>query len=161
MNLMLTTPEGFDWAITAAREAYNLSLPQEVPVEGVMEPNPDLIGTNENYVSFVLSRAIHSWAVQYQAVQVPAPPPVPEVNGVPQTVTRRQAKQALILAGLWDAAVAAVGAIQDPTQRALMETELYDSQTFERQRPALLQMAQALGLDSTALDNLFIQASQL
>jgi hypothetical protein len=84
-----------------------------------------------------------------------APPPVP------QTVTRRQAKQALLLAGKLASVQPAIDAITDPTQRAMMQLEWDESQEFQRQRPALLMMASAIGLDSAGLDQLFITAAGL
>ena len=80
---------------------------------------------------------------------------------VPASVTRRQARQALLLAGLLDKVEPAIAAIQDPTQRGMTAIEWADSQAFERDRPLLIQLSVALGLDSAALDNLFIQAAKL
>ena len=84
-------------------------------------------------------------------------PPTP----VPESVTRRQAKQALLLNGLLDSVQPAIDAIQDATQRALIQIEWDDSQVFERRRPALVALGSALGLSSAQLDALFIQAAQL
>jgi hypothetical protein len=96
------------------------------------------------------------------------PPEVAEANqaaarkaSVPASVTRRQARQALLLAGLLDDVPAALAAIPDPIQRALAQIEWEDSQVFERQRPLLVSLASALGLDEDALDDLFLQAAQL
>jgi hypothetical protein len=80
---------------------------------------------------------------------------------VPASVTRRQARQALLLAGLLDQVPTAIASIPDATQRALAQIEWEDSQTFERSRPLLIQLADALGLNEQALDDLFIQASKL
>ena len=80
---------------------------------------------------------------------------------VPPSVTRRQARQALMLAGLLDSVPAAIAAIPDPVQRGMAEIEWADSQAFERDRQLLIQLGVALGLDSAALDNLFIQAAKL
>lgn len=85
-----------------------------------------------------------------------APAPV-----VPASVTRRQARQALLLAGLLDSVAPAIAAIPDTTQRALALIEWEDSQVFERHRPLLVSLATALGLNSAALDQLFITASTL
>ena len=85
----------------------------------------------------------------------------PENNGVPQSVTRRQARQALLLAGLLDAVPLALAAIPDATQRRLALIEWEDSLTFERQRPLLIQLSTALGLSSEQLDQLFITADSL
>lgn len=80
---------------------------------------------------------------------------------VPQSVTRRQARQALLLAGLLDNVQPAIDSIADPVQRSMAQIEWDDSQQFERKRPLLISLAAALGLGEEALDNLFIQAAQL
>lgn len=97
------------------------------------------------------------WNTQTRQFE-PAPPPAPTV---PRSVTRRQALQALTLTGLIDSVQPAIDAIADPLQRRLMQIEFDDSQVFERQRPALLALAAGLGLDSAALDQLFITAAKL
>lgn len=84
-------------------------------------------------------------------------PPTP----VPASVTRRQAKQALLLAGLLGNVQPAIDAIPDATQRAMIQIEWDDSQVFERDRPALIALGTALGLDDAALDALFTQAATL
>lgn len=80
---------------------------------------------------------------------------------VPQEVTRRQARQALLLEGLLEKVDLAIAAIEDPMQRGLTRIEWEDSQTYERQRPALISIGQAIGLDHAALDELFIKAGRL
>ena len=80
---------------------------------------------------------------------------------VPAKVTRRQARQALLLAGLLDQVKPAINAIPDPQLRGMAQIEWDDSQEFERNRPLLIQLGAALGLDSAALDQLFIVAHEL
>ena len=80
---------------------------------------------------------------------------------VPASVTRRQAKQALLLNGLLANVQPAIDAIPDTTQRAMIQIEWDDSQVFERDRPALIALGSALGLTDIQLDNLFIEAGQL
>ena len=80
---------------------------------------------------------------------------------VPASVTRRQARQALLLAGLLDNVQPAIDAIPDATTRGMAQIEWDDSQMFERHRPLLIQLGTALGLDDAALDNLFIEAAAL
>ena len=80
---------------------------------------------------------------------------------VPAKVTRRQARQALLLAGLLDKVQPAINAIPDPLQRQMAQIEWDDSLEFERQRPLLIQLGNALGLDDAALDAIFIQAEGL
>lgn len=84
------------------------------------------------------------------------PPPA-----VPHSVTRRQARQALLLAGLLDMVQPAIDAIPSPTARAIVEIEWNDSLHFERDRPALIGLATALGMTSAQLDQFFITASKL
>lgn len=80
---------------------------------------------------------------------------------VPSRVTRRQARQALALAGLFAAVQPAIDAIPDPQQRQLAQIEWDDSQDFERERPLLIELGHAIGLDDAGIDELFIQAGAL
>jgi hypothetical protein len=80
---------------------------------------------------------------------------------VPQQVTRRQARQALLLNGLLDQVPTKIALISDPTERGLAQIEWEDSQVFERNRPLLISIGTAIGLDSDGLDALFTQATGL
>lgn len=80
---------------------------------------------------------------------------------VPAKVTRRQARQALLLAGLLGNVQPAIDAIEDTTLRQLAQIEWDDSLEFERSRPLLIQLAHAIGLDDEGIDALFITAAQL
>ena len=82
-------------------------------------------------------------------------------SAVPHTVTRRQARQALLLAGLLDDVPAAIDAIPDLTARRMAQIEWEDSLEFVRTRPLVVQIAGALGLDEAELDQLFITAAAL
>lgn len=88
-----------------------------------------------------------------------SPPEDPAV--VPASVTRRQARQALLLAGLLDEVQPAISAIKDPVQRAMAQIEWDDSQEFERDRPLVQQIGVAIGLDALGLDDLFVNAARL
>lgn len=77
---------------------------------------------------------------------------------VPQQITRAQGKAALIMQGRWQEVLDYVGAIQDPTQRALAEVALNDTLTWERSSPFLNAAAAGLGMTDKQLDELFIQA---
>jgi hypothetical protein len=85
----------------------------------------------------------------------------PTVNGVPQSVTALQAIQALILRGKIGLVQPAIDAIQDTTQRMLIQAEWDRSKSFNRQRPSLIALATAIGYDSTGLDELFVFANSL
>jgi len=79
---------------------------------------------------------------------------------VPQVVTMRQARAALITEVLIDDVQIAV---DDATgvQGQLIRNEWEHSQTVERNRPFVALIGTALGLDDTQLDDLFILASTL
>lgn len=88
-----------------------------------------------------------------------AVPPAPPA--IPQTVTRRQARQALLLRGKLALVQPAIDAILDATQRGMAQIEWDDSLEFMRARPLVIQIGAAIGLDSAALDDLFIFAATL
>ena len=93
-----------------------------------------------------------------QAGDFPPPPPPPPT--VPSSVTMRQARLALLAAGKLSAVAPAIAAMPSPAkEQAQIEWEY--SITVERQRPFVLQLGPALGLDSAALDALFIAAAKL
>ena len=109
---------------------------------GAVAVQSDTAGPGDDYAAGVFTR--------------PAP-----VVPVPEQVTRRQAKAALLLAGLLDSVQPAIDAIPDATQRALAQLEWDESLHFERSRPILIALATALGLDSDDLDDLFRTAAGL
>ena len=82
-------------------------------------------------------------------------------NPVPESVTRAQGKAALITAGLWSGVLNFVAAIPDPTERALAEVALNDTQQWHRSSPFFNAAATALGLTGEQLDNLFLAAAQI
>lgn len=80
---------------------------------------------------------------------------------VPGVVSRAQAKAALIMAGLWDTVLTAVESIEDPTNKALAEVAIEDTNDWMRDSPMLNQLASELGLTQEDLDDLFIQAHNI
>ena len=88
------------------------------------------------------------------------PPPAPSVV-IPQSVTMRQARLALLGAGLLDSVNAAIAAITDPVQRKAAQIEWEYAQTVDRDSPFTQQLAAGLGLTSEQLDALFTQAAAL
>lgn len=104
-------------------------------------------------------------AAQYESliaeVEATYVPPAPEPIPVPQQITRAQGKAALIMQGHWQSVLDYVASIQDPTQRALADVALHDTQTWERSSPFLNAAVTGLGLTVEQLDALFIQASQI
>ena len=65
---------------------------------------------------------------------------------IPQSVTMRQARLALLGAGLLDDVDAAIASISDPIQRKAAEIEWEYAQTVDRDSPFTRQLAQGLGL---------------
>lgn len=91
---------------------------------------------------------IGEWEVV--AAEAPAAP-------VPQVISRRQAKQALLQAGLLDVADAAISAGGD---RAA-QIDWVDAQEFRRDWETLISMQNALGLTDEQVDDLFRLAATL
>lgn len=87
--------------------------------------------------------------------------PAPAGQQAPQVVTRRQARQALLLAGRLQDVQPAIDAIANPVQRGMVQIEWDDSQEFQRTRPTLIALATAIGMTAQDLDALFTQAAQL
>jgi hypothetical protein len=92
-----------------------------------------------------------AWAV---VTAVPATPPVP------QTVTMRQARLALLAAGKLAAVATAIAALPSP-QKEAAQIEWEFSSAVDRERPFVLLLGAALGLSSAQLDQLFITAAAL
>lgn len=87
------------------------------------------------------------------------PPPAPPA-AVPQSVTMRQARLALLAAGQLEAVAPAIASMPSPAkEQAGIEWEY--STTVERNRPLVLALGPALGLDAAALDALFVAAAAL
>ena len=89
----------------------------------------------------------------------PLPPPEPVPPPVPTEVTRRQGLQALRIKGWTEAMIEAeIAKDPDPMRRDLALIEFRASQTFERNRPLVIAMGAALGID---LVELFTLAASL
>ena len=96
-------------------------------------------------------------ALPSETVIEPADPPPPIIIS---SVTMRQARLALLAAGKLGQVAAAIASLPSPAkEQAQIEWEY--SITVERNRPFVLQLGAALGLDDAALDALFTAAAQL
>jgi len=91
-------------------------------------------------------------------VSLPPVPPAPP--GPPPIVTMRQARMALLAAGLLDDVETAINALPSPTKEAA-RIEWEYSGTVERNRPLIQALAPALGLDDAGLDALFTAAGAI
>lgn len=76
-------------------------------------------------------------------------------------VTKRQGRQQMILMGILDQVQVAIDSIEDPLQRALVQSFWNDSTQYERNHPQMIQLAQAIGLTDEQLDQAFIAAAEL
>lgn len=75
------------------------------------------------------------------------------------TITSRQGKRALVSAGLHDSALAAIESLPEPARTlALID---WNAPSWTRTDPTLGQMAEALGITSAQLDDLFALAATL
>lgn len=86
------------------------------------------------------------------------PPPPPPV--IPAAVTMRQARLALLGAGLLDDVETAINAMAEPAKTAARIEWDYSSE-LQRSHPLVTQLGGALGLDDAALDSLFVTAAGL
>ena len=84
----------------------------------------------------------------------------PIVNSVPQEVTMRQARLALLDAELLGNVQAAINSLPEP-ERTKAQIEWDYSNALQRSNPFVATLGAALGLNEAALDNLFIAASKL
>lgn len=80
---------------------------------------------------------------------------------VPTVVTMRQARLALLQAGLLSQVEAAIAAIEDAGQRQAVQIEWEYAADINRAHPWVQGLADALGLNETQLDDLFVAASRL
>jgi hypothetical protein len=87
------------------------------------------------------------------------PEPLPVV--VPSSVTMRQARLALLAAGLLDDVDTAIAAIPDAAQRQAATVEWEYAATVDRGSAWTQTLAASLGLDADALDALFTNAATL
>ena len=90
----------------------------------------------------------------------PAPVATPAPPAVPQKVTMRQARLALLGAGKLSQVDPAINALPSP-ERETARIEWDYSSSVVRSRPLVVMLGEALGLDDAALDQLFITAAGL
>ena len=83
------------------------------------------------------------------------PPPLPPT--IPTAVTMRQARLALLQAGVLSLVETAIASMESPAA----QIEWNYSQEVNREQPLVKQLAEALNLTSDQLDNLFLEASKL
>lgn len=96
------------------------------------------------------------WHYDGQTFSAPPPPP----PAVPAIVTMRQARLALLAAGHLSKVDAALAALPSP-QREAAKIEWEYATDVRRHSGLVTSVGQAIGLDASALDALFIHAATL
>lgn len=96
------------------------------------------------------------WSWDGTALSAPPEPPTP----IPQSVTMRQARLALLGAGLLPLVDAAIAAMTEPDRTAAQITWEFAA-TVDRGFGMVPQLAAALGMTETQIDDLFIAAAAL
>lgn len=97
------------------------------------------------------------WRLVDGTWQRPAPPPPKPVT----VVTMRQARLALLQAGLLASVDQAIADIADLAKKAAAQIEWEYAQEVKRNSPLVVQISAGLGLDDAAIDGLFQQAASL
>ena len=80
---------------------------------------------------------------------------------IPESITKRQAKQQLLLDGKLSQVKEVIYSIPDETERMMAQLYWDESTEFERSHPTLVELGTALGLTEAELDMMFINASKL
>ncbi len=87
-------------------------------------------------------------------------PPSPAQPDIPALVSMRQARLALLAAGILDQAEAALAAMPGSTGRAAQIEWEYATE-LRRDHPLIVSLGESLGLDKAAIDALFVQAAAI
>jgi hypothetical protein len=80
---------------------------------------------------------------------------------VPDSITMRQGRLALLRLNLLDAVNVALNSIPDEKERKAALIEWEYAQTIDRNSPWVISLSQTLGLSDSDLDDLFISASSI
>jgi hypothetical protein len=125
-------------------------------------PSPTVSSTQKTSRDGVVQDTLGNWVYKWKIEDKSAEELEEErVASVPLKVTRRQARQALFLAGVTSANVeTAINTLPSPHKELAM-IEWEDSLEFERSRALVVSMGPLLGLTALQLDNLFIAAAKL
>jgi len=80
---------------------------------------------------------------------------------IPQSVTMRQGRLALLEAGYLDEINAAIAAIPDPVERKKAEIEWEYGSTIDRNSALVQAISHKVEMDENEMDELFVQARKL
>lgn len=143
------------WRVNSSARLVGLDAFNVTPVT----PSASFFGANTFYYVFD-SEAQAKQLLNWRA-ETGFQPVFKAVKTVPVSVTRRQARQQLLIMGLLDQVEPTIAAIPDETARRMAEIYWQDATDFERDSTFLLSIAEALGLNADALDDAFIAAAKL
>lgn len=171
MKVLLNINDAYVPSITAARNDWNSRQPATVTTDangnplapGQTLPNPALVTTNEAFIQLQMQVLVKGWVATFGML----PPPI-VVDGVPQEVTKAQFYEELVFQSLHnidDPALSEVektiALIADAVQKMRMKNAFRNSNTFERQKPWLIQLwTQLMGRTAAQLDQTFVNAAQ-
>lgn len=121
----------------------------------------DAIATSEGYIDVTDRPEISalSWYDLAVGAFVEPPEPDPVAPVVPASVTMRQARLALLSAGLLDAVEAALDAMGDTPEGKAARIEWDYSSEVWRHKPFAQQLSAAMGLSDSQIDEMFIAAA--
>lgn len=148
-------------------ENPNVSFPTPfVPPAGyavvLASPLPTFDPATETYSEVQPIKIGNDWMTQY-VVRALTPEEIAQnaivASYVPQSVTMRQARLALLDAGLLSAVQPAIDAMASPAKEAA-QIEWEYSSAVQRHNSFVSTLGAALGLSEAQLDNLFVAASQ-
>ena len=126
------------------------------------EPQPEYSPMTQRLARLPAVQGEEGWQHGWQVVELtPEEARAVKKALVPASVSRKQARQALLLAGKLDEVDGLIAAIEDPLARRMAELDLADATHFDRHHGLVLSMATGLGLSEDQLDDLFIQAGAL
>jgi hypothetical protein len=138
---------------TITRVLEDGSLLSEAVHRKVLSPGDPLDGEGAQVAAIAAAVWMPEVIAAWQDGQEPPP-------AVPIEVTMRQARLALHEAGLLASVEASLNALPEP-QRTAARIEWDHSQTVQRKRGLVTQLAGALGLSDAATDDLFKRAASL
>lgn len=107
-----------------------------------------------------LGRQVHAALLDGAAGAIKAYDPATAPRFVPSTISRRQAQLALLDVGMLDDLEAAIASITSPMDKRKAQIE-YDTAEWSRQNAWLKAITSEIGITSSDLDEIFINASTL
>ena len=82
-------------------------------------------------------------------------------NARQNPITRRQAKQQLVMMGIEQQALDTINGISNPTEKRLLEIWFDDASVWERDNEQLKQFGAQMGLTEDEIDDFFVAAAEL